>query len=156
MYTETIGGLPALDTLAMYLIMDNNFSNIGDWLRYWREQKDLTQVELGRIVGTSKQNISNIERQQQHSESGAHPRPSLELIDKLSRTLGRPASEARNLAGYGLPKLTDQAAEQLTVEEVLSRANFFHAKGLSETDIAVIRPILEALDKQVEQLTESD
>jgi 5-bromo-4-chloroindolyl phosphate hydrolysis protein len=68
----------------------------------------------------------------------------------LARVLGRPIQEARDLA-YGSSQAVEIPVE--TIEEALARAHFFHAKGLSDADIAIIRPILEALDKQVETLS---
>lgn len=74
----------------------------GEWLRRWRSEKGLTQEEAGRAIGVSKQHISNLERGQMHYQSGSQARASIEVVDKLAKLFGRPISEARDAAGYGL------------------------------------------------------
>jgi transcriptional regulator with XRE-family HTH domain len=122
--------------------------NLGDWLKYWRKEFRMTQPEVGEAVGVSKQHISNIERQQQHATSGAESKPSIEVVDKLSRLFKRPIKEARILAGYERQNHID------TVEEALDNALFFDQKGLSEADKEKIRPFLEMMDREIERLKE--
>jgi len=84
--------------------MSDQAAKFGERLRLWRKDAGLTQEELAKRIGKTKSHISNIERAQPHPESGAPPRPSLEVVDKLARALGRTVTEMREAAGYGLPK----------------------------------------------------
>jgi transcriptional regulator with XRE-family HTH domain len=120
--------------------------NLAEWLKYWRDQFDMTQIEVGEAVGVSKQHISNLERQQQHATSGAESRPSIDVVDKLARLFNRPVREARILAGYEKNSRVD------TIEEALNSALFFDQKGLSESDREKLRPLLEVADREVERL----
>lgn len=120
--------------------------NLAEWLRYWRDQFDMTQIEVGEAVGVSKQHISNLERQQQHATSGAESRPSIEVVDKLARLFNRPLREARILAGYEKNTQID------TIEEALDSALFFDQKGISESDREKLRPLLEVADREIERL----
>jgi transcriptional regulator with XRE-family HTH domain len=126
--------------------MTPRFKNLAEWLRYWRSEFNMTQPEVGEAVGVSKQHISNLERQQQHATSGAESRPSIEVVDKLARLFKRPIREARILAGYEKDTHID------TIEEALDSALFFDQKGLSEADRAVLRPLLEVADREIERL----
>lgn len=120
--------------------------NLAEWLKYWRKEFNLTQAEVGDVVGVSKQHISNLERQQQHATSGAESRPSIEVVDKLARLFNRPIREARILADY------EKDAHIDTIEEALDSALFFDQKGLSEDDKAILRPLLEVADREIERL----
>lgn len=76
----------------------------------------------------------------------------IETLNTLAEEQDRkPSAIGRDMLLLGL-SVTEQPTE--SIEEVLKNAQFFHAKGLSDADLEVIRPILEALDKQIERLTE--
>jgi len=134
--------------------MPDNQNQFGEWLRRWRKEFDMTQDEVGKAVGKTKQHISNLERQQEHYETGGFARPGIDLVDKLAKLFRRPISEARDIAGYGLKEEPSPPAE--SIEETLRYAQYFKGKGLSERGIEAIRPFLEALDKQVELLAKEE
>jgi len=136
--------------------MDKNLDNFGEWLRARRLESGLTQEDVGRAVGVSKQHISNIERGQVHYESGSPSRPSIVVVDKLARLFNRPKTEARDAAGYGIgesaslpPSTTSPAAAGDLVTIYLSlppdqqRTILIIAKALA-------RPNLLEIDKQIE------
>src|ERR1700730_844835 len=77
-----------------------------DWLSEKRKEAGLTQAELAERAGASKQYISNLERNAPHPETGAHPRPKVEIVDAIARALGAPVHQARLAAGYAAPDET--------------------------------------------------
>lgn len=120
----------------------------GRWVRHWRKEFGYKQEELGEKVGVTKQYISNIENASPSSYTGEPSRPDIEIVDKLASTFRRPLKEARDLAGYGFP-----GPEPDTIKEVLDRDMYFDRKGLTETDRATLRPLLEVADREIERLT---
>ncbi|MDO5306871.1 MAG: helix-turn-helix transcriptional regulator [bacterium] len=54
-------------------------TTIGSRLKQIRTEKHLTQVELGELIGVSKQAIANVE--------GCHSNPSIEFMSKLIENL---------------------------------------------------------------------
>lgn len=136
--------------------MDKNLDNFGEWLRARRLESGLTQEDVGRAVGVSKQHISNIERSQVHYESGSPSRPSIVVVDKLAKLFNRPKTEARDAAGYGIgenaspPSATSPTAAGDLVTIYLSlppdqqRNILIIAKALARPDL------LEPTDKQIE------
>ncbi len=112
----------------------------------------IKQAELARKATISPQAISQIVNKKPHQLTGKLLLPERETVDKIALALGDPISVARAAAGYANSSDVIEVAE--TVEETLKNAQFFHAKGLSDADLEVIRPILEALDKQIERLIE--
>lgn len=96
----------------------------GEWLRRWRNEQGFTQDEVGRAIGVSKQHISNLERGQLHYQSGTQARASIEVVDKLAKLFGRPISEARDAAGYGLSDLpSPERSEMARLPEELAELN---------------------------------
>ena len=76
----------------------------GISIRRWRKELGYNQEELGKIVGVSKQYISNIERAEPSSYTGEPTQPSIDVVDKLAKALRRPVQEMRDLAGYAVPE----------------------------------------------------
>ena len=79
--------------------MQKKWPRFGDYLKHWREQAGITQPALAKATGTSKQNISNLERGQPHPVTGAIATPSVQLAVKLAKSLGRPIEEFLTEAG---------------------------------------------------------
>lgn len=129
--------------------MTLRYENFAEWLRHWRREFGLTQIETGKAVGVSKQHISNLERQQQHATSGAYSKPSIEVVDKLARLFKRPIREARDLAFK-----TESNHIPGTVEEALKDMLFFDQKGLSPKDIETLRPFFEMMDREIDRVKE--
>jgi len=125
-------------------------NQFGEWLRAWRKEADLGQAALGKKVDVTKQHISNLERGEVSSYTGEAIRPSFDLTLKLARVLKRPIGEACAMAGYDLPEGEAQPQPQ-TVEEALQQAG--HLSSLSESQLALIRPLLAAIDQTVDALT---
>jgi len=75
----------------------------GDWLLRRREDRGLSQSDLWRVTGISKQYINNLERNVRQPRTNKLTRPSEEKVDKFARALGVPISEARLAAGYAPP-----------------------------------------------------
>ncbi len=82
--------------------MERIYGHFGLWLKRWREERELTQDEVGELAGISKQYVSNIERNQASALSGSPTRPDIEVVDRLAKALNRPVWEARKEAGYGI------------------------------------------------------
>jgi len=82
----------------------------GAWLVQQRKKADLTQETLAERARLTKSYISNLERNQPHTVSGALPRPSVEAVDAIAHALGVPVNEARLYAGYA-PKESDVSPE---------------------------------------------
>lgn len=107
-------------------------------------------AELARRTGFSATHIGNLIRDYSPgTKSGRPTRLPAETVDKIADALKRPRSQFRKAAGLAF---VDEGSNE-SIEEVLSRAQYFHAKGLSQHDLDIIRPILEALDRQIEELT---
>jgi len=59
------------------------WDSFGEYLTFWREKAGIpTQAKFAKLIGTSPQNVSNWVRGREHSESGAPPKPSLDLALK--------------------------------------------------------------------------
>lgn len=116
----------------------------GPWLRRQREIAGKTRKQVASVVEIHPVQLARIET----GDSGTRK----ETLDLLISELGLNAEDAYRMAGFW-PGDSPRSTEE-SIEDALKRAQFFHAKGLSEAEIAVIRPILEALDKQIERLTE--
>lgn len=132
-------------------LSDDMGKTFGEKLQQWRESAHISQAEFARRLNVSPTYISNLERDFSPSAKGGKPRPSVKLCIKIAKVLGVPEVDVKAAAFeiQGLPEVQFE-----TVEETLRNAHFFHAKGLSDADLEVIRPILEALDKQIERLAE--
>lgn len=102
----------------------------------------MRQEDLAEKIGSDRQTVYRIEK------GGSTKR---RTVIKIANALGQSPHVAIEIA-FGIQPQEIRTGE--SIEEVLRNAHFFHAKGLSEADMAVIRPILEALDKQIEKLKE--
>jgi transcriptional regulator with XRE-family HTH domain len=80
--------------------MDLKPKTFGDWLKERRLSAHLSHQQVADRADASKAYISNIERNMPHSVSGALPRPSVEVVDKLCVAVGAPVAEGRLMAGY--------------------------------------------------------
>lgn len=132
------------------------FDNFGHWLRYWRGRAGLTQTVLGNAVGVKKQHISNLENGVVSSHTGEVIKPSFDLLLKLTKRLQRPLKEAVGLAGYELPEIKPVAQvlpiTRESVEAALHRAGYFEEIGIDEMELATLRPLMEAMDRMVDQM----
>ncbi len=132
-------------------LLDDMGKTFGEKLQQWRENAHISQAEIARRLNVSPTYVSNLERDFSPSAKGGRPRPSVRLCVKIAKVLGILEADVK-AAAFEIQGLPESQFE--TVEETLKNAQFFHAKGLSDADLEVIRPILEALDKQIERLTE--
>lgn len=87
--------------------MPSNQEDFGQYLRNLRESSGLKQPELAKEIGTTKQNISNWERRQPHSASGAVAKPSPEFAVKIAHFFKRPVEEVLVKAGI-IPESGDK------------------------------------------------
>jgi len=129
--------------------MSNPSNQFGEWLRTWRKEAELGQAALGKKVGVTKQHISNLERGEVSTYTGEAIRPSFDLALKLAKVLKRPVSEVCALAGYDMPE-TEALPHPQSVEEALHQVGYL--SPLSESQLALLRPLLNALDQTVEAL----
>jgi transcriptional regulator with XRE-family HTH domain len=126
-------------------------NQFGEWLRSWRKTAGFSQEEIGKRVGVKKQHISNLERGEVSTYTGEAIRPSFDLAIKLAKALSRPIKEACDLAGYELPA-SGQQSPPSCIEDALHRSQYFEAFGFDADDIALIRPILEGIDRTINAL----
>lgn len=78
--------------------------SFGKRLQTWLDESNVkNQAELARLVGVSPTYISNLLRDFSPSRTGK-PQPSREIVDRLARVLSVPLAEAREAAGYNLPR----------------------------------------------------
>lgn len=124
--------------------------SLSEYVRTVLREKNLTLADVhlrsrGRISGGYVNDILN--------EKTVNP--SVQKLQALALGLGVSEDDLFKVS-RGLPlEESDGPASSPdeSMEEALSRAHFFHAKGLSDAEILIVRPILEALDKQIEALT---
>jgi transcriptional regulator with XRE-family HTH domain len=119
-----------------------------DWLQEKRKEAGLTQAELAERAGASKQYISNLERNAPHPETGAHPRPKVEIVDAIARALGAPLHQARLAAGYAAPDETLSRGMLLDAE---IEAMFRDYQSLSEEDKEELRTSLMILVREIQR-----
>lgn len=119
------------------------WSLFGPWLRRQREIAGKTRKQVAAAADIHPVQLARIEI----GDSGTRK----ETLDLLIAELNLNPEEAYRMAGFW-PNLVLQSSSE-SIEEALSRAQYFHAKGLSQHDLDIIRPILEALDRQIEELT---
>jgi len=107
--------------------------SFGKWLFDKRQEKRLTQTQLGERAGISTSYISTIERAQRHSTTNAVPRPSEDTVERLATALDIDLDEARIAAGY-LPKTMTikptNAAEFIHALESLGVGHFENIQGI--------------------------
>lgn len=127
--------------------MENRSTKFGETLKRWREEADLTQEELAARIGKTKSYISNIERAQPHPQSGAPPKPSLEVIDGLAKALGKTATAVRDAAGYGLPKREALPVDTDDDEDVA--ALFYEYDKLTKQDKKEMKLILQMAREEI-------
>lgn len=108
----------------------------------------IKQAELARRAKVKPQTISKIVGKKPHSLTGKLLLPSRETVERIARAIGDPVSKARQAAGYSPNGHGD------TIEEILDSALFFDQKGLSESDRAKLRPLLEVADREIDRLKE--
>jgi transcriptional regulator with XRE-family HTH domain len=118
----------------------------GQWLFEKRREAGLTQPQLAESAGTSKQYVSNLERDAPHPLTGALPRPKVEIVDALARALGAPIAEARLSAGYAPPG--EAFSKQVLVDNEFAVLGYEFRK-LSVEDQNELRASLEMLKKEV-------
>ncbi len=75
----------------------------GQKMGRWREAANISQSELARRMGVSRNYISNLERDFSPTAKGGKPQPSVETCDKIAHALGVRVAEVRIAAGYVPP-----------------------------------------------------
>ncbi len=83
--------------------MSEKVETFGDWLKRHRKERGLSQSDLWRASGISKQYISALEKDARQPRSGKLMRPSEAKVDKFAVALNVPVAEARRAAGYTTP-----------------------------------------------------
>lgn len=76
------------------------FMSFGDYLAGKMRDLGVRAADLAKRAGTSKQNIGRIVNNTPHPLTGAPPKVSVEMVDRLSKALGINGDEARLAAGY--------------------------------------------------------
>lgn len=71
----------------------------GTWLKERRLSLDMRQDDLARLAGTTKQNISRLEKGKPHPKTGAAPLPSPEGYEALAEALGLTVIDVMRAAG---------------------------------------------------------
>lgn len=118
----------------------------SQWLSAARKESGMTQPELAAKAKTSKQYISNLERNSPHPVTGAPPQPSVEIVDNLAKALGVPLSEARLAAGYAPPE-NEMDSKELQESEIA--ALFYEYNELSEGDKKELRTVMEVVRQEI-------
>lgn len=77
-----------------------DYTEFGRWLKTHRRALGLTQTDVAKASGVSKQYISNLETGVAHYTTGSTYRPSETIVDNLARAVGGDIIEARRLTGY--------------------------------------------------------
>lgn len=108
-----------------------------------RERKNWTQERCAEKAGMKRQQWNRI-------ESGASTKRVTVL--RIAAALEIDAALALDKAGYKDTTKPTRPPHTETIEDALRFAQYFDAKGLSDQDVALIRPILDALDQQVREL----
>ncbi len=94
------------ENVSHALGMSKETETFGDWLKRTRKSRGLSQSDLWRETGISKQYISGLEKNARQPRSNKLMRPGEEKVDKLARALAVPLAEARLAAGYAPPART--------------------------------------------------
>lgn len=81
--------------------------SFGKWLYNQRKEARLTQGELARRAHISTSYVSTLEREQEHTVTGALPQPDREIVIDLAKVLNADIDEALLAAGYA-PKNASQ------------------------------------------------
>jgi transcriptional regulator with XRE-family HTH domain len=124
------------------------------WLKEAREKRGWSGPELAERAHTTKQTVSQIERQQPHPVSGAPYRPSMAMVDKLARALGLSIGEARRAAGFAAP-LSEVSADELEKDELTSL--YFRRKRLQTSKRkAEFQRILAMVDRELDRLIQEE
>jgi len=80
--------------------MAADYKRFGRWLKETRENKGLTQEELGKAISSEKAYVSKLELATPHSTTGKPPMATLETLHALSKVLGVQITEPLKAYGY--------------------------------------------------------
>lgn len=116
-----------------------NWQRFGEWMLGRRQLLGLSQEKAAELAGIHRQQWYRI-------ENGASTKRSTVL--SIAAVLQVTPEEAISIA-YGVGEPTGPAD---SIEDALKNAMFFDGKGLSDEDLAKIRPLLEVVDREVERL----
>lgn len=125
------------------------WKEFGPWLRRQREMSGKQRKWVADEIGIHPVQLARIET----GESGTRK----DTLDALIACLGLNAEETYIRAGLWPKSIEEIEREKKikeTIEEALDNAMFFDRKGLSESDKAKLRPLLEVADREVERLRE--
>ena len=138
----------ALPSCATFDVAMANNSTADNWIKFgrWvfekREACGLRQEDLAEKIGSNRQTVYRIEKGSSTKRA---------TIVRIANALGQSPEIALSIA-FGITS-NEAKPKGRSAEEILKDAQYFHANGVSDSDLAILRPILEALDRQVEALT---
>lgn len=74
-------------------------------------------------------------------------------VEQIALAMDWPVEDALKLAGFAVaPAISPEPSSRLTAEQALATAFYFQSKGLSESDIEALRPLLEGVDQIADRL----
>lgn len=124
-------------------------------MQKWREHANVSQAELARRMGVSRNYISNLERDFSPTAKGGKPQPSVETCDKIARALGVDIAEVRLAAGYAAPGEfalpepppeepdgVDRVAEAARAAELIE--NFLNLSPKLQTQVLAMIRVMQA------------
>lgn len=125
----------------------------GDWLKAKRKLHYLTQEGLAAAAGgiCTGAYISTLEKEVRTKKTGRPVRPDERIVEALAVALGESVDEARAAAGYAPGQTQREPVSRQSAELTLARGGYL--SPLSESQLALIRPLLNALDQTVDALT---
>lgn len=128
----------------------------GEWLRERRIYHRFTQDSLAAAAGNicTGAYISTLEKDTKTKKTKRPVRPDERIVEALAVAMGESVAKARHLAGYASNYKPEGTLPRESAEEALRRAHYFNGLGLSDADIAVVRPILVGIDEAIERLAE--
>lgn len=140
-----------LDGRAMKTQRELYAEQFADYVIDGLTRTGIKQAELARRSKVSPQAINQIVNKKPHRLTDKLLLPERETVEAIARAFGDDISIARKAAGYS-ERSTLQFQENESIEETLRRAHTFEGRGLTEDEIARLRPLLEVIDREIERL----
>lgn len=130
------------------LSVDTMKETFGQKMQKWREAANVSQADLARRMGVSRNYISNLERDFSPTAKGGKPQPSVETCDKIAHALGVKVAEVRLAAGYAAPSEpeptkddVDRATEAARAAELIE--NFLHLPEEKQAQLLGIMRVMQ-------------
>lgn len=120
-------------------IVEETWKRFGRWVFHKREERGWTQEFCA-------QRADMLRQQWQRIEKGSSTKRV--TVIRVAQALDADVDEALKMAGF----IPSASAEPDSIEDALKNAMFFDGKGLSDEDLAKIRPLLEVVDREVDRL----